>query len=86
MEYTTVTTLPYNDDKYLPLTTPQYLELKEFLSNLGSNLPTDKLSYVWNTYNAVRNMKENQPCGCGSAAGMWRRAIDELSAWVKEKE
>jgi len=86
MEVTTVTTLPFVDDKYSPLTTPQYLELKDFLTNLGHTLPTDKLSYVWNNYNAVRGMKEKQPCGCGSAAGMWKRAVDELNAWVKERE
>jgi|LakMenEpi03Aug12_release.lakeMendotaPanAssembly.Ray.scaffolds.fasta_scaffold495404_2 hypothetical protein len=67
-----------------PLTEEQFIELKSFLDNLGNTLPSDKTNYVWNTYNHIRGVSEKQPCNCGSAAGMWRRAIDGLSDWVKE--
>ena len=73
------------EEKYLPLTEEQYIELKGFLEGLGNTLPTDKTNYVWNNYNAIRGISEKQPCNCGSAAGMWRRAIDDLSNWVKER-
>lgn len=87
MEETTVTTtLPEFISKYLPLTEDEFTELKGFLDNLGHNLPTDKTNYVWNNYNAIRRMSEKQPCNCGSAASMWKRAIDELREWVKERE
>jgi hypothetical protein len=74
------------DNKYHPLTEEQYLELKNFLNGIGNYLPTDRVGYIWGTYNTVREINEPQPCTCASAGGMWKRAIDELNAWVKDRE
>lgn len=74
------------ENKYHPLTEEQYLELKNFLKGIGNYLPTDRAGYIWGTYNTVRGINEPQPCTCASSGSLWKRAIDELNAWVKERE
>lgn len=68
-----------------PLSLEEYNELKEFITKLGARLPDDKLSYVWNHYNLLRGVKEQQPCGCQSAAGHWVNAINYIKQWVESK-
>lgn len=74
------------ENKYHPLTKERFDELKQFLSGIGNYLPTDRTGYIWGTYNEVRGAREPQPCNCGSSGSLWKRAIDELNAWVKERE
>lgn len=70
---------------YSPLTEAEYIELRDFLSTIGAYLPEDKMGYIWGTFNKVRGANENQPCGCASAGGHWKRAVDTLKEWVKSK-
>jgi hypothetical protein len=73
-------------NKYQPLTEQEFFELKGFIQALGGYLPEDKAGYVWNTFNHIRGEREPQPCTCASSAGHWKRAVDFLWHWVKERE
>ena len=39
----------------------------------------------WNTFNHIRGEREPQPCMCGSAGGHWKRAVDFLHDYIKDK-
>jgi hypothetical protein len=58
-------------------------ELKEFITNLGMNLPEDKLTYVWSNYKRIADVNEPQPCSCQSSSGLWIKAVDTIRNFVK---
>lgn len=74
------------ENKYAPLTEEQFIELKSFIKTIGAYLPENQAPYVWNTFNHIRGEREPQPCTCASSGAHWKRAIDFLFNWVKEKE
>jgi hypothetical protein len=69
----------------MELTSEQLQELKDTLKDIGAYLPENKANYIWNTYNHVRDAHEMQPCMCGSAGGHWKRAVDFLHDYIKDK-
>lgn len=69
----------------MELTEEQLKELKQTLSGIGSHLPESKAGYIWSTFNHIRNERENQPCTCGSAGAHWKRAVDFLNDYIKNK-
>ena len=68
-----------------PLSKEEFQELETRLNNIKAFLPEGEMSYMWQTYNKIRNATETQPCSCRSSAGLWTRAIDGLRAFVKER-
>lgn len=74
------------ENKYHPLTESEYLELKDKIQSIKDYLPDMLLNYVWSTYKTITKSNENQPCGCGSAAGLWRKAVDVLQDYIKRVE
>ena len=74
------------ESKYAPLTTEQFIQLKEFIYSLGAYLPEDKAGYVWGNYNTIRAVNEPQPCTCSSSGALWKGAVDFLHNWIKERE
>lgn len=60
-------------------------ELKEFITNLGMNLPEDKLTYVWSNYKRIAEVEEPQPCSCQSSSGLWIKAVDTIRNFVKDQ-
>jgi hypothetical protein len=74
------------ENKYHPLTESEYLELKGKIDSIREYLPNMLLDYVWGTYKRLTQSVENQPCGCGSAAGLWRKAVDVLQDYIKRVE
>ena len=79
---TITTTLP----KWHPYTEEEYTELKSVMQTISTHIPTDKMGWVWNNYKTITGSNETQPCSCGSAAGHWRRAVDEINRFIKEIE
>ena len=73
------------ENKYYPLTEQEFNEMSEFILNLGAYLPDNKASWVWATFNKLRDTNETQPCTCSSSAGHWKRAVDHIHRWVKER-
>jgi hypothetical protein len=69
----------------MELTEVQLEELKSELSQISSRLPENKAHYVWNTFNHIRGEREPMPCMCGSSGAHWKRAVDFLHDYVKNK-
>jgi hypothetical protein len=69
----------------MELTEEQLQELKDTLRGIGAYLQEDKAHYVWNTFNHIRNEHEPRPCLCGSSGHHWKRAVDFLNDYVKDK-
>ena len=67
------------------LSPEQLLELKNELSSIGAYLPENKAPYIWNTFNQIRGEQEPRPCMCASAGGHWKRAIDFLHDYAKNR-
>lgn len=69
----------------MELTVEQLQELKGELSQITTRLPENKAHYIWNTYNHIRGEQEPMPCMCGSSGAHWKRAVDFLNDYVKDK-
>ena len=74
------------ENKYHPLSFEEFTELNSTLVSLGAYLPENKAPYIWDIFNRVRGVNEPRPCLCSSSGAHWKRAVDELNAWVKERE
>jgi hypothetical protein len=84
---TNITTIPPEHiNRYHPYTESEYAEVKTVLDSISTHIPHDKMSWVWNNYKRITGSNESQPCSCGSAAGHWRRAVDELKSFVTKVE
>lgn len=73
------------ENKYSPLTEEQFIELRDTIQSIGAYLPENKAPYIWSTFNALRNEREPQPCTCASSGAHWKRAMDYLYNWVKDR-
>lgn len=71
---------------YEPLTEAEYTELKEFINGLEGWLPDNKATYTWQMFLKLSNHTEPQPCTCASSGKHWKRAVDFLTDWIKQKE
>lgn len=60
-------------------------ELKGVLSQIKTRLPENLAHYIWNTFNHIRGEREPMPCMCGSSGHHWKRAVDFLTVYVKDK-
>lgn len=69
----------------MELTDIQLEELKSELKQITTRLPENKAHYIWNTFNHIRGEREPIPCMCASSAGHWKRAVDFLHDYVKNK-
>lgn len=74
------------ENKYHPLTEESFIQLRDFIKSVGAYLPEKEAPYVWGTYNTIRGEQEPQPCTCASSGAHWKRAVDYLWNWVKERE
>jgi hypothetical protein len=74
------------ENKYHPLTFDEFKGLDSVVSSLGAYLPENQAPYIWDNFNKVRGEKEQRPCTCKSSAGHWKRAVDYLTNWVKERK
>ena len=72
-------------DKHHPLTLEEFNELESFITTLGAYLPENKAGYVWSMFNRLREKNEMQPCTCASSGHHWKRAVDYLFNWVKDR-
>ena len=73
-------------EKYYPLTFEEFQELDKTLSEIGAYLPENKAPYIWDNFNKLRNENEPRPCTCGSSGAHWKRAVDYLHNWIKERK
>ena len=65
---------------------PEELQsLKDTLKDIGAYLPENKAPYIWNTFNHIREEQEPTPCLCASSGGHWKRAVDFLHDYAKNR-
>jgi hypothetical protein len=74
------------DNKYHPLTEQEFIELRDLIKGMGAYLPENKAPYVWDKFNYLSGGNEPRPCTCASAGAHWKRAVDFLFNWIKERE
>ena len=74
------------ENKYHPLSESEYLELKSKIESIRDYLPEMLLDYVWSTYKVITKSVETRPCSCGSAAALWRKAVNVLQDYLKRVE
>lgn len=67
-------------------TQDEWNELTSFMKTLGSYIPNDKASYVWNTFNTITGKNERQPCMCPSSSGTWARAVKDIESYIRSVE
>jgi hypothetical protein len=58
--------------------------LKDFITNLGLNLPEDKLHAVCDNSKRITGENEPQPCSCQSSASLWIKAVTAIRTYVQE--
>jgi len=73
------------ENKYAPLTEEHFKEVKSIVDSITSHMPEDKADIIWNTYNAIRNATERQPCTCGSSGRMWGEAIAAIRQFINSR-
>jgi hypothetical protein len=74
-----------SEEKYHPLTSEEYINLRTTMETIGVRLPENKMGEVWHSYNRLRGVNEKQPCGCQSAAKYWVDAVNYINNWLKER-
>lgn len=67
-------------------TDEQFKEIKEKINSITNMIPSGMASWIWNTYKDITGSREAQPCSCGSAARLWRKATDEIRTYVIEND
>lgn len=70
---------------YYPLTQEEYIHLRNTMAGIGAYLPDNLAGYVWGMFNRLRDAHENQPCTCASSGAHWKRAVDHINEWLKQK-
>jgi hypothetical protein len=83
-----VTQLNYNnmEEKYKPFSIEEWTAMKAEVEALGAYLPEHQLRIMWERCTRIRGKAENQPCMCKSSSGLWARCIDDIRAFIKERE
>lgn len=74
------------ESKYAPLSLQEFQELNATITSLGAYLPENKAPYVWDMFNRLRGENEQRPCTCASSGAHWKRAVDYLHNWIKERK
>jgi len=68
-------------------TAEEYQKLKDSIKEVKDYLPENLLPYIWDNYRIISgNIEEGRPCSCGSAAGLWKKAVDTIKNYIAEVE
>lgn len=62
----------------------EFLNLVKTMEGITTHIPEQTAGYVWNNYKHISSSNENQPCMCGSSAGLWRKAVDTIRTYIKD--
>lgn len=80
----TVTTQP---NTYAPFTYEEFVVIRAEMEAIGNYLPADATAQrkLWENCTRIRGQRENQPCTCKSAAGLWAKCIEDTKAFIKAR-
>ena len=63
----------------------EYQKLKDSIKDVKDYLPENLLPYIWDNYRIISgNIEEPRTCSCGSAAGLWKKAVDTIKNYIRE--
>jgi len=87
MEDITTTQPPIQESKYAPFTYEEFKVIQAEMGAIGNYLPSDATAQrkLWENCTRIRGHKENQPCTCKSAGGLWAKCIADTNAFVKAR-
>lgn len=72
-------------NKYSPFTNEEFAVMVEEMKSLGVFLPEHQMSKMWERCTRIRGKKENQPCSCKSSGSLWKRCVDDINQFIKER-
>ena len=67
-------------------TEEEFKEIKEKINSITNMIPSSLATWVWNTYKDITGSREPQPCSCGSAGNLWRKATEAIRAFVRDND
>jgi hypothetical protein len=72
---------------YAPFTYEEFQIIRAEMEAIGNYLPADATAQrkLWENCTRIRGMKENQPCTCKSAGGLWAKCIEDTKAFIKAR-
>ena len=63
-----------------------YKHLKDEINKIGNNLPEHLAGWIWDNYKHITGTNEGQPCTCGSSGTLWKKAVDEIRNYIRQRE
>jgi hypothetical protein len=71
--------------KYAPFTDEEFAVMVEQMKAIGNYLPEHQMGIMWERCTRIRGQKENQPCGCKSAGGLWKQCVDDINTFIAQR-
>jgi hypothetical protein len=71
--------------KYSPFTDEEFVVMVEQMKAIGAYLPEHQMGIMWERCTRIRGQKENQPCGCKSAGGLWAKCVEDINNFISQR-
>ena len=71
--------------KYAPFSDEEFTLMVADMKLIGSYLPEHQMGIMWDRCTRIRGQKENQPCGCKSAGGLWAKCVEDINNFISQR-
>jgi hypothetical protein len=71
--------------KYAPFSDEEFTLMVADMKLIGSYLPEHQMGIMWERCTRIRGQKENQPCGCKSAGGLWAKCVEDINNFISQR-
>jgi hypothetical protein len=71
--------------KYAPFSDEEFTLMVSDMKLIGSYLPEHQMGIMWERCTRIRGQKENQPCGCKSAGGLWAKCVEDINNFISQR-
>ena len=71
--------------KYAPFSDEEFTLMVEQMKAIGAYLPEHQMGIMWERCTRIRGQKENQPCGCKSAGGLWAKCVEDINNFISQR-
>ena len=72
--------------KYAPFSDEEFTLMVADMKLIGSYLPEHQMGIMWERCTRIRGQKENQPCGCKSAGGLWAKCVEDINNFISQRD
>jgi hypothetical protein len=76
---------PVPESMYAPFSLAEFQIMAEEMKAIGSYLPEHQMNIMWERCTRIRGQKENQPCGCKSAGGLWAKCVEDINNFISQR-